>query len=423
LPFEPIRFIHASNLRLDSQLRGIGDCPDELRKVIESATITAFDRVIDACVSQRVDFALLTGDSFDERDRSLTARIALLDGFDRLNQHGIRIFVLPGRLDPADAWEAISEFPDNVTTFFDPSTEAVAVLRDGKVIASVACAESLGEEQPQHSAPHAQPTAAETRGPFRVGLCLATEKHDSPRSGPSLHPTHAFDYVAIGCSDVRETQYADWRIAHNPGAIQAICAADTGPHGCTLVEVAADGSIACQLIPTAVVRSENIAIGFDAGSSLTDLLERLRRLIGEQVFHPTELLWLVNWSVAGSGPLYETLYDDDSAREFLERVSEELQNDAPPQMLHSLRVLPDRVAVEQIRREQAWAGEYFNALDANVPLTHNSLRETLAGVSASSSDFSERMDRLVDGIDCRNILGRTRQYGITQFGQAANRDT
>lgn len=443
LPFEPIRFIHASNLRLDSQLRDIGRCPDEFREVIETATITAFQRVIDTCVAQRVDFVLLTGDSFDERERSLPARIALIDGFDRLSRYGIRVFVLPGRLDPADAWRAFSELPDNVTTFFGSSTEAVAVLRDGNVIASVACAGKLGEEERRHSAIHALPTAAEKRGPFRVGLCLATEQPDprqldSVRIGDrrdeaipaahteavsSIHVAHSFDYVAIGCSDVRGTQRADWGIAHSPGATQAIYAGDTGPHGCTLVEVAANGSIQCHFIPTAAVRSETLAIGFDSQSSLTDLLDRMRGLITEQTFHSTELLWLVNWAVAGSGPLYRTLCDDDLARHFVERASAELQDDARPWMLHSLRVFPDRAAVEQIRRGYASADEYFTALDANVPLNRESLTDTLDDVSSSSSEFSERMARLADSVDCRVILGRARQYGITQFRQAANRDT
>ena len=423
MPFEPIRFIHASNLRLDSQITGIGDCPDDFREVLETATITAFERVIDAAVEQGVDFVLLTGDSFDEHDRSLQARIALIDGFHRLNDHEIRVFVLPGRLDPADAWGAISEFPDNVTTFFDPSTEAVAVLRDGKVIASVACAEKLADGQSQTSASHTEPVTTETRGPFRVGLCLATENSDSPQAGPSLRDPHSFDYVAIGCPDSRETHCTDWGIAHSPGATQPICTSDTGPHGCTLVEVAADGSIDCQLIPTAAVRSERIAIGFDSQSSLTDLLDRMRKLLAERASHSTELLWLVNWAVAGSGPLYKTLCDDDLARHFVERASAELHDDARPQIIHSLQVLPGRAAVEQIKCSHAWADEYFKSLDAVIPLTRESLLETLADISCSSDEFVNRMEQLAVGVDCHIVLGRSRQYGITQFGQAANRDT
>jgi len=423
LPFEPIRFIHASNLRLDSQMTGIGECPDEFRGVIETATITAFERVIDASVAQNVDFVLLTGDSFDEHDRSLQSRIALVDGFHRLNEHGIRVFVLPGRLDPADAWKAFSDFPDNVTTFFDPSTEAVAVLRDGKVIASVACAAKWADEQSQSSAAHTAPMTSETRGPIRVGLCLAAEVPDSPQAGPSLRNPHSFDYVAIGCSHSRETHRTDWGIAHSPGATQPICSSDTGPHGCTLVEVADDGSIDCQLIATAAVRSERIAIGFDSQSSLTDLLGRMRKLLAERASHSTELLWLVNWAVAGSGPLYKTLCDDDLAKHFVERASAELHDDARPQILHSLQVLPGRAAVEQIKCSHAWADEYFNSLDAVIPLTRESLQEALADAPCSSDEFTNHMERLADGVDGHIVLGRARQFGIAQFGQSANRDT
>src|SRR5262245_62600041 len=68
---EPFRFVHAARLLLDHQLHGIAALPDDLRPVVEDATLIAFDRVIDSCLEQGVDCLLIAGDSFDSADHSL----------------------------------------------------------------------------------------------------------------------------------------------------------------------------------------------------------------------------------------------------------------------------------------------------------------------------------------------------------------
>ncbi len=97
MAFEPQRFIHAANIRLDVpvSVQTSETLTEELRFAFEDATLFAFDEVIDACIKRDVDFLLLSGNVFIEADRSLRARLALLKGFNKLNDKNIHVFVLP----------------------------------------------------------------------------------------------------------------------------------------------------------------------------------------------------------------------------------------------------------------------------------------------------------------------------------------
>lgn len=418
MPFQPIRFIHAADLRLDSQMRGLDGCADDLRGTIETATISAFESTIDACVAERVDFVLLTGNCFDESERSLPARIALLDGFQRLDRHGIRVFILPGRLDPADAWQSMDDMPDNVTTFYDSATDAVAVLRDGKVIASVGCVHSSDDDALPDTVDRSDTHESANWGPVRIGMCLVDEASSS-----NTDAERAFDYIALGGTSTRRTQRGHWGVLHSPGSTQALEMSEAGERGCTLVEVAVDGAIECRLIPTAPVRLENMSLCVDGQSSQGDLIEKMHELLDEREFHKAEQLWLVRWTMAGSGPVYDRLCDDDYARQFLDRVTVELQSETRCRMVHSLQVLPDRAAVDEILHSHPWTAEYFNSLTDDAPQSSEFLSQRSAESSPLPTELAERVATFVDRTDQRLILSRARQFGIARFRQTATYDS
>jgi hypothetical protein len=125
MAFEPQRFIHAANVRLDVpvSVQTAESLTDELRFAFEDATLHAFDEVIDASIRLDVDFLLLSGNVFIEADRSLRARLTLLKGVARLAEHEIQVYVLPGDSDPPEAWRAIPELPENVVVCYSSNPE------------------------------------------------------------------------------------------------------------------------------------------------------------------------------------------------------------------------------------------------------------------------------------------------------------
>ena len=147
MAFEPQRFIHAANVRLDVpvSVQTTEKLTDELRFAFEDATLYAFDEVIEACIKRDVDFLLLSGNIFIEADRSLRARLRLLKGFNRLDEQNIHVFVLPGDADPPEAWRAIPELPENVTVCYSSSPEPMELFIKDQLATTVSASMWFGE--------------------------------------------------------------------------------------------------------------------------------------------------------------------------------------------------------------------------------------------------------------------------------------
>ncbi len=60
-----MRFIHASDLHIDSPLRGLDRYDGAPVERLRTATRSALERLVDKAVAERVDFVLLAGDIYD----------------------------------------------------------------------------------------------------------------------------------------------------------------------------------------------------------------------------------------------------------------------------------------------------------------------------------------------------------------------
>ena len=95
MSFEQLRFVHAANIGLDTPVRTTDVLPSRVVDDFEQARLHSFERVLTACIDRQVQFLLLSGDVFIERERSLHSRIIIRDAIDRLAEHDIQVFVIP----------------------------------------------------------------------------------------------------------------------------------------------------------------------------------------------------------------------------------------------------------------------------------------------------------------------------------------
>ena len=181
MPYQPQRFIHAANVRLDVPVSVYlsEQLTDQLRYQLEDATLLSFDCVIDNCIEHQVDYLMLSGNLFVEADRSLRARLTLLRGFGRLQNESIPVFVLPGDMDPPEAWRAIPELPDNVHVCFSSSPEPFALERGQRTITTVSASMWYGETDAFGiRVIHSSPDGIE---PFRIGTVSRAKFDESQR--------------------------------------------------------------------------------------------------------------------------------------------------------------------------------------------------------------------------------------------------
>ena len=181
MPFEPLRFIHAAGLRLDVPVHiwSPEQLGQELRHEFEDATLSAFEFLIDQCIGLDIDFLLLSGGVFVEADRSLRARLALLQGAGRLREAGIPVLVLPGDTDPSEAWQAIPDLPDNVLVCHSSLPEPLTIRRDDQILVTASSTTWYGESDAFGIRVISNPQGAPH--PFRIGLVTRRKFEDSQR--------------------------------------------------------------------------------------------------------------------------------------------------------------------------------------------------------------------------------------------------
>ncbi len=179
--YHPQRFIQAANIRLDVpvSVHTADVLSDKLRTEFEDATLQAFDEVVENCFRHDVDFLLLTGNVFLESDRSLRARLTVLKGFRRLHEKGIQVFVIPGDTDPAEAWRAIPELPDNVSICYSSSPEPEELVVDDQPVTLISSSMWLGNVDDFGIQVIAK--GGESIQPFRIGVISRASFKESRR--------------------------------------------------------------------------------------------------------------------------------------------------------------------------------------------------------------------------------------------------
>lgn len=343
MAFEALRFIHAAGVMADHQVREIGSCSDEIRSELIDATLTAFERIIEACVEHEVDFLLLTGDTFCEADRSLRARVAIRDGFECLGEAGIDVFVVPGPNDPPAAWSSIPGLPDNVSIFKPEVDEPTAVMRNGNVLATLqACIHRSSSDEVRSE--EASSLGQSRIGPFRIGV-IPPFATSGPTPDESVVETwlsqHRVDYLAVPCPFSRLTATRMEQLAHCPGPATSISKADVGPLGCSLVSVEARSSISTDLIVASSLRREKINITIGETASWDQLIGAMRGYVESLPGLDRTSVLMLDWQLTGYGELFDSLKNEESEQELFELLEADTSLADSLQLMHSLTLIPD----------------------------------------------------------------------------------
>jgi exonuclease SbcD len=307
----PLRFVHASDLHLEQVPWGMARIPGHLRELALEAAYRAATRVFDVALAAQADFVALAGNVLDAARTGPRGPLFLAEQFRRLKSAGIEIYWAGGAVDPPDAWPAGIDLPDNVKRFPSGRSSSFICRREGRPIARI-IGQSLDGNQQLRPADF----RAEAGGPFTIVVaCCQAEALDL--AGTNL------PYWALGGRRRAHTWTGPQQVAHYPGAPQGRQPAETGPHGCTLVEVDADGRAHLVARTTDVLRwaDERIELGPAAGQAALEiaLAERTGALAAASGGVPH----LVTWSVTGPPALVSQLRRGTLAADLLARLQEQ----------------------------------------------------------------------------------------------------
>lgn len=105
----------------------------ELRQL----SLQSFSAAVDLCIQHRVDFVVIAGDLFNTSVPSIDAMKTVASGMKKLNDHGIRVYVIPGSHDYSPSGKTILDVLERsglcVNVFkFDHETQTLSFTVDEK---------------------------------------------------------------------------------------------------------------------------------------------------------------------------------------------------------------------------------------------------------------------------------------------------
>ncbi|MEI2301668.1 metallophosphoesterase family protein [Ensifer sp. MJa1] len=276
----PFRFVHTADLHLDSPLRSLALRNADLAEIVRGASRRALVKIVDLCLSEQVDALLIAGDLYDGSQTSMNTALFLGRELRRLDEAGIRVFIIRGNHD------AQSQVTNELTL---PPSAHVFKGRAKPVLAKLL---PSGREVYVHGVSFAQPHAPESLlsafqppilsavniGMLHTSLAGASG-HDlyAPCSVADLG-AHGFDYWALGHIHQRQV-HALRPLIVMPGMPQGRDINEAGVKGVTLVTVEDDGRIGIAEQPIGIASFERLDVELSAWSEWRDMLDGVKQAL------------------------------------------------------------------------------------------------------------------------------------------------
>jgi exonuclease SbcD len=312
---EPLRFIHAADLHLDSPFRGIGDASASLKEQLQAATLGALDRVVDHTINSEADFLVIAGDIYDSKDRNLRALVSFRKEMERLAERNIPVYIVHGNHDPLNGWGSGFQLPPNVFTF-GGHTDTEAFIRRGREAAQITGVSYLKERVTDNLASSFKPAETES---YSIAVLHANVGHQSghadyaPATVGEL-TSAGFHYWALGHVHTRSVLCAEPAMVVYPGNTQGRNPRETGPRGCYQVDVDTFGRTHLQFVDTSVARWIQIELSIATLGTMDQLIDSMlekARVEAAAFEGPT----VARCTIRGNGPLHRDLQRDEMSEE------------------------------------------------------------------------------------------------------------
>jgi DNA repair exonuclease SbcCD nuclease subunit len=347
------RFLHASDLHLDSPFEGIGGAPPDVAARLRDASLEALDRLTTLALEREVAFVLLAGDLYDGPERGLRAQLRFLRAVERLGGAGIPVFVVHGNHDPAGGWSAFRALPPNLKIFPAGEVEAVPVERDGTTLATVYGisygASAITENLALRFA------RADGRPGLHIGLlhaAVGAQADGNPYSPCTLADLiqAGMDYWALGhAHEYRVLSEAPWAVYPGTPQGRGTRPGEWWAKGCALAEATPERVESVEFTPLDSIRLVEAQVDIEG---VQDVAGLSRRMLGEiRRLRETHagLGLLVRVTLTGRGGVHRELQAPGRREDLLEDLRDQTAGSDPliwvDDLVDDSRAMLDRDAV------------------------------------------------------------------------------
>lgn len=312
-----MKFVHASDLHLDSPLAGLSKYEGAPVEQIRGATRRALENLVKLCLSEQVQLLLIAGDLYDGDWRDYSTGLFFAKQMAALRAGNVRVVWIRGNHDAASKLTAHLNLPENVHELSHKKPDSFLLEDLGVAV------HGQGFETREVSADLSQRYPEPKRGLFNIGLlhtALEGRAGHAPYAPCRLGALidRGYDYFALGHVHTREVlSERPWIVFS--GNLQGRHARETGPKGATLITLEGDRVRSAEHRALDAVRWHVAEAEVSAERSLDGVLERVRESLGRASLASEGRLCAVRVRIHGASAAHEQL----AARS--ERVVEEVR--------------------------------------------------------------------------------------------------
>jgi DNA repair exonuclease SbcCD nuclease subunit len=272
------KFLHAADLHLDSPLLGLATRSPEFAIRVEQASRRAFENLLELAIGEEVAFVILAGDVFDGDLRNYQTGLVFTAGMRRLEDAGIRVFLIAGNHDAENRYASRLKYSGNVHLFAHKAAESVEVEALGVVVHG----RSFGQRDVTDNLARDYPPPRSDL--FNIGVlhtaCVGSEGPHAAYAPCTVEQlvNHGYHYWALGHVHARAVLNEHPHVVY-PGNLQGRHARETGPKGATLITVS-DGAVAdCRHRDLDMVRWARVSVDVAGAETVEAALGLAREAI------------------------------------------------------------------------------------------------------------------------------------------------
>jgi hypothetical protein len=289
MPCRPFRLLHASDLHLERPVRGLAAAPPPIRELLIDAPYRAAERIFAAAIADQVDLVILAGDIVAPYLAGPRGLSFFFEQFETLAAKNVSVYWAMGKADAAARWAQRVDFSPNVHILPAGTPLERVQVRDGLPLCRL-----IGASWERGETVAIENFRPDPDGLFTIGVAYGS-------TTPETLKKQQIGYLALGGRHDRFTCSTGAHGAHYPGTPQGRTPEESGPHGCTIVDVDEAGRTRTRFVATDVLRWQRERVALEQRMALADLedllaarAQSLRERIG-----PVDLL--IRFCVFGPG--------------------------------------------------------------------------------------------------------------------------
>jgi len=309
---------------------------------------------------------VLSGDIYDQSDRSLKAQIQFQAAMEKLAKNRIHAYIIHGNHDPEDGRKAVLSWPETVH-FFDSNQVQMkpAYHRSGHMLAHV-----YGISYPTAAVTENLAVKFEVQDEQMYSIGLLHCNVDGDPSHEYYAPCSKYDligsgikYWALGHVHSRKIIHSDPYIVY-PGNTQGRSVREIGTKGCYVVDVSEQGETKLTFHRTDAVSWFHETISIDDMKSEQELTDALDELMEQIQISADGLPAIVRVTIEGRGELHMLLQRESEIQELVDSICQqqtklaEMNESIPFVWLDSIKVKTGiKVNKEQVLTQDSFLGD------------------------------------------------------------------